>query len=85
MEEALLSVSPAGPGQLVKMLTTLELQACQHCLSAFFDGQGFVEHQSIQMRSVSENAQQLLNYRHVNIVYQPFWMDEALLSISQSR
>ena len=61
MEEALLSISPAGRGQLVKMLTTLELHACQHCLTTgmcirLFDGRGFVEHQSSRTRSVSENA-----------------------------
>ena len=56
MDEALLSISPAGRGQLVKMLITLELHACQHCVSAFFDGRGFVEHQSSRTRSVSENA-----------------------------
>ena len=56
MDEALLSISLAGRGQLVKMLITLELHACQHCVSAFFDGGGFVEHQSSRTRSVSENA-----------------------------
>ena len=61
MEEALLSISPARRGQLVKMLITLELHACQHCLtmacvSAFFDGRGFVEHQSSWTMSVIENA-----------------------------
>ena len=61
MEEALLSISPAGRGQLVKMLTTFELHACQHCLTTgmcirLFDGRGFFEHQSSRTRSVSENA-----------------------------
>ena len=61
MEEALLSISLARRGQLVKMLTTLELHACQHCLTTgmcirLFDGRGFVEDQSSRTRSVSENA-----------------------------
>ena len=56
MEEAMLSISLARRGQLVKMLTTLELHACQHCVSAFFDGRGFAEHQSSRNWSVIENA-----------------------------
>ena len=33
IDEALLSISPAGRGQLLKMLIILELHACQHCLT----------------------------------------------------
>ena len=77
MDEALLSISPRR-GQLVKMLTTLELHACQHCLTTGMCINGFVEHQStleLQLLHVST----LFDHWHV---YPPFLMDEALLSIS---
>ena len=71
MDEALLSISPIGRGQLVKMLITFELHGifssnyayvCMSKLSNHwhaqqpFNGQGFAEHQFGQLWSDSETA-----------------------------